>query len=72
MNWKKSVFVYPYEKPQRFNYYDLFPPVGMEYVATAVKDLVESVSLIDMRYETESIDAFLFLQNSNEIRRRDI
>jgi anaerobic magnesium-protoporphyrin IX monomethyl ester cyclase len=59
MNWKKSVFIYPYEKPQRFNYYDLFPPVGMEYVATAVKDLVESVSLIDMRYETESIDAFL-------------
>jgi radical SAM superfamily enzyme YgiQ (UPF0313 family) len=57
--WRNVLFIYPYEKPKKFNYYDLFPPLGLEYIATALRDLVEKVTIIDMRYEIESITKFL-------------
>ncbi len=53
---KKGAFVRALEK---FNYYDLFPPLGLEYIATSVKDLVEKITIIDMRYEVEPISNFL-------------
>ena len=31
------------------------PPIGLEYVASAIEDLVESVKIIDLRYEKESL-----------------
>ncbi len=56
--WKKALFIYPYGKTTRLSYNDLFPPLGLEYIATAVKDLVEELSIIDMRYEKEPVFKF--------------
>ena len=56
--WRNALFIYPYKKPRKFFYYDLFPPAGLEYVATAVKDLVENITIIDMRYEKEPITKY--------------
>jgi anaerobic magnesium-protoporphyrin IX monomethyl ester cyclase len=33
-----------------------FPPIGLEYIATALEDLVETVTLLDMRFETQVDD----------------
>ena len=33
-----------------------FPPTGLEYVATSAKDLVEKVTLLDLRYERNLSD----------------
>jgi anaerobic magnesium-protoporphyrin IX monomethyl ester cyclase len=56
--WKSALFIYPYKRPKKFSYYNLFPPLGLEYIATAVKDLVEKITIIDMRYEREPVSNF--------------
>ena len=58
--WRKVLFIYPYEKLNKLSYNDLFPPLGLEYIATAVKDLVKEITIIDMRYEKEPISEFLY------------
>jgi len=35
---------------------EIFPPVGLEYVAASAKDLVDKVTLIDLRYEEDLRD----------------
>ncbi len=48
---KNVLAVYPHQKARseaRF-----FPPMGIEYIAAAVKDLVEKITLIDMRWEKD-------------------
>jgi magnesium-protoporphyrin IX monomethyl ester (oxidative) cyclase len=49
MNFKNVVFIYPYY--QEVPIYEFFPPIGLEYVAAAIEDLVGSISIIDLRYE---------------------
>ncbi len=49
MPYKKAVFIYPYF--QEVPIYEFFPPLGLEYVAAAVEDLIEDICLIDLRYE---------------------
>jgi radical SAM superfamily enzyme YgiQ (UPF0313 family) len=56
--WKKALFIYPYKKISKLSYNDLFPPLGLEYISTAVKDLVEELSIVDMRYEKEPVSKF--------------
>jgi len=34
----------------------LFPPAGLEYVATSAKDLTGKVTLLDLRYENDLCD----------------
>ena len=51
MNYKKAVCIYPYYNEVPI--YEFFPPLGLEYVAAAMEDLVESVSVIDLRYEKD-------------------
>ncbi|MDD5236846.1 MAG: radical SAM protein [Candidatus Omnitrophica bacterium] len=34
----------------------LFPPIGLEYVATSAKGLVDKITLLDLRYEKELAD----------------
>jgi len=57
--WKKALFIYPYKKISKLSYNDFFPPLGLEYIATAVKGLVEELTIIDMRYEKEPLSKFL-------------
>jgi len=48
--WKKSLFICPYKKISKLSYNDFFPPLGLEHIATAVKNLVGELTIIDMRY----------------------
>ena len=57
--WKRSLFIYPYKKISKLSYNGLFPPLGLEYIATAVKGLVEELTIVDMRYEKEPLSKFL-------------
>ncbi len=47
----------------------LFPPLGLEYVATSAKGLVDKITLLDMRYEKEicSVDKLLSFITSGGI-----
>lgn len=48
----------------------LFPPVGLEYVATSAKGLVDKITLLDLRYEKEFSDIdklFSFISSSIDI-----
>jgi radical SAM superfamily enzyme YgiQ (UPF0313 family) len=36
---------------------EIFPPTGLEYIATSIKDLVDRVTLLDLRNEEEYTDA---------------
>ena len=62
--------LYPYVKEVPI--YKFFPPIGLEYVATAVSDMVESIKIVDSRYVkdpmgqfTPSIDTALVSVNWN-------
>ena len=49
MPWKRAAFIYPYRREVPM--YSFFPPVGLEYVATAAAQIVPEVRLFDLRYE---------------------
>src|SRR5574341_1240389 len=62
--------LYPYVKEVPI--YEFFPPIGLEYVATAVKDMVDSIKIVDFRYVrdpmsycTPSVDTVLVSVNWN-------
>ncbi|MBI5042807.1 MAG: B12-binding domain-containing radical SAM protein [Nitrospirae bacterium] len=46
----------------------LFPPTGLEYIATSMKDLVEKITLMDLRHEKELQN----INNLNEFIRKEI
>ncbi|MCL4558634.1 MAG: B12-binding domain-containing radical SAM protein [Deltaproteobacteria bacterium] len=48
--------LYPYVKEVPI--YEFFPPIGLEYVATAVSDMVESIRIVDSRYVKDPISHF--------------
>jgi anaerobic magnesium-protoporphyrin IX monomethyl ester cyclase len=49
MKFKNAICIYPYK--QELKTVGFLPPIGLEYVASAIEDLVESVKIIDFRYE---------------------
>jgi magnesium-protoporphyrin IX monomethyl ester (oxidative) cyclase len=49
MTYRNVVCVYPYY--QEVPVYEFFPPLGLEYVAAAIEDLVGDVQVYDLRYE---------------------
>lgn len=52
--WKNALFIYPEEEGNRkdkINFYDLFPPVGVECIGATIKEYLEKITIIDMRYE---------------------
>ena len=52
MRYKHVLALYPYFKDSTATM-GVFPPTGLEYVATNIKDLVGKVTLLDLRYENE-------------------
>jgi anaerobic magnesium-protoporphyrin IX monomethyl ester cyclase len=50
MRYRHVLCLYPYLKDQEPGI-NLWPPTGLEYIATALKGHVERVSLIDLRHE---------------------
>jgi len=53
MKFKNVICIYPYK--QELKTVGFLPPIGLEYVASAIEDLVESVKIIDLRYEKEPL-----------------
>jgi magnesium-protoporphyrin IX monomethyl ester (oxidative) cyclase len=49
MSYKRAVCIYPYYNEVPI--YEFFPPLGLEYVAAAIEDLVENICIVDLRYE---------------------
>ena len=68
MKYKHALALYPYFRDSTSTM-GLFPPTGLEYIATNMRDLVGEVTLMDLRYEKEyqSADAL-----SDFIRRNGI
>ncbi len=50
MKYKHALALYPYTRDSSATM-GLFPPTGLEYIATSMKDLVGKVTLLDLRYE---------------------
>jgi anaerobic magnesium-protoporphyrin IX monomethyl ester cyclase len=57
MLYKNALCVYPHQQGAPTKKY--CPPIGLEYIATVLEDLVEKVTLIDMRFEPNLNDFFL-------------
>ncbi len=56
MRYKHALFLNPYIENTATSVMGLFPPTGLEYVATSAKGLVDKLTLLDLRYETELRD----------------
>jgi len=56
MHFKNVLCVYPHQEGLPEKKY--CPPIGLEYIATILEDLVEKVTIIDMRFEP-NIDNFI-------------
>ena len=55
MTYKHALALYPYFRDSTATM-GVFPPTGLEYIATNMKDLVGKVTLLDLRYEKEYRD----------------
>lgn len=53
MKYQHALFLNPYIEKNATNTMMLFPPTGLEYVATSAKVAAEKVTLLDLRYESE-------------------
>jgi len=51
MKYKHALFLNPYVESSTTTAMSLFPPTGLEYVATSAKDHVEKLTLLDLRQE---------------------
>ena len=57
MLYKSALCVYPHQQGAPEKKY--CPPIGLEYIATVLEDLVEKMTLIDMRFEPNLNDFLL-------------
>ena len=53
MKYRKPLFLNPYVERSATSAMKLFPPTGLEYVAASAKEVVDEVTLLDLRYEAE-------------------
>jgi anaerobic magnesium-protoporphyrin IX monomethyl ester cyclase len=55
MKYKHALFLYPYgvQKTTTASINRLFPPTGLEYIATSAKGFAEKITLLDLRYDKE-------------------
>jgi radical SAM superfamily enzyme YgiQ (UPF0313 family) len=57
MKYRNAVCVYPYK--EELKTMGFLPPIGLEYVASAIENIVDSVKVIDLRKETKPLSAFM-------------
>jgi len=57
MKYKNALCIYPYR--QELKTVRFLPPIGLEYVASAIEDCVETVTVIDLRYEEKPLGSFI-------------
>ncbi len=56
MKYNHALFLNPYIESNNTSVMKLFPPIGLEYVATSAEGLVNKLTLLDLRYEKELSD----------------
>jgi len=56
MRYKHALFLNPYIEESATSTMMLFPPTGLEYVATSAKGLVDKITLLDLRLGGELAD----------------
>jgi anaerobic magnesium-protoporphyrin IX monomethyl ester cyclase len=57
MRYKNALCVYPYKRELKS--LGFLPPIGLEYIAGAIENIVESVKIIDLRYEEKPLTTFI-------------
>jgi len=57
MKYKHALFLNPYIENTATSVMGLFPPTGLEYVASSAKGFADKITLLDLRYETELCDS---------------
>ena len=57
MRYKNVLCVYPYK--QELKTVGFLPPIGLEYIGSAIENLVESIKVVDLRYEKEPVSSFI-------------
>jgi magnesium-protoporphyrin IX monomethyl ester (oxidative) cyclase len=57
MRYKSAVCIYPYQRELKT--VGFLPPIGLEYIASAIEDLVESLVVLDLRHEKEPLSSFI-------------
>lgn len=62
MQYKHALFLNPYTAGKVIGAMMLFPPTGLEYVATSAKGLVDKITLLDLKYEKDLGDADKLLE----------
>jgi len=53
MKYKNVLCVYPYK--QELKTVGFLPPIGLEYIASAIEDIVETIKVIDLRFEKQPL-----------------
>ncbi|MDD5506569.1 MAG: cobalamin-dependent protein, partial [Candidatus Omnitrophica bacterium] len=56
MKYNHALFLNPYIESSANSTMMLFPPTGLEYVATSARGLVSKITLMDLRHEPELSD----------------
>ncbi len=57
MRYKNVLCIYPYKRELKT--LGFLPPIGLELVASAIEDMVETVKVIDLRYERKPLRTFI-------------
>jgi anaerobic magnesium-protoporphyrin IX monomethyl ester cyclase len=57
MRYKNVLCVYPYK--QELKTVGFLPPIGLEYIGSAIEKLVESIKVVDLRYEKEPVSSLI-------------
>ncbi|GEM_PF-275221 len=57
MRYKNALCVYPYK--YELKTVGFLPPIGLEYIASAIEDAVDRVTVIDLRYERKPLSTFI-------------
>ncbi|MBU2498215.1 MAG: B12-binding domain-containing radical SAM protein [Proteobacteria bacterium] len=57
MKYKNALCIYPYK--QELKTVGFLPPIGLEYVASAIEDMVETLKVIDLRFEKKPLLSFI-------------
>lgn len=57
MRYNNVLCVYPYKRELKT--VGFLPPIGLEYVASAIEDIVNSIEIVDLRYEGKPLSSFI-------------
>jgi len=57
MKYANVVCIYPYKRELKA--VGFLPPIGLEYIASAIEGLVDSLVILDLRHEKEPLSSFI-------------